>query len=92
MATFSLTYNQDFVFREIKMAEPLHGYCDLDEEGRANIYLNADDPEERKMTAAKHELLHVVNLDHYDEASRAEKRVGRMLNKTRLEYICCVNL
>lgn len=91
MAQMDLYYNQDFVCREIPMIPGVHGYVDLDEEGRANVYLNANDPPEEKEKAAKHELIHYVNDDFYNDRDKAEDRVAKMMDKTEIYKIDCGN-
>lgn len=84
-------YNHDFVCREVDMIPGVHGICLLDEEGRANIYLNRNDTDERKLRALKHELLHYILGDHYVPEEIAEARVREMEKRTRLTRVDCGN-
>ena len=84
-------YNHDFVCREVEMLPMVHGLCLLDEDGRANIYLNRNDTDERKLRALKHEILHYINGDHYVPEELAEARVRETEKRTRLMLVDCGN-
>ena len=73
MSKRTLCYNQDYVVREHEFpTRKIHGICLLDEEGRANIYLNIMDPSEVQLEAMKHEIFHLTKNDHYRDRETAE--------------------
>lgn len=61
-------YGSDFIVREVKGLPPtVEGAIMYDEDGRANIYINADLPDEKKKAAVEHELWHMINDDLHNE-------------------------
>ncbi len=62
------------------MPDSVHGFCVIDKDGVANVYLNVNDPEERQKKALKHELLHIVQNDHYRDRDIAEAEVDETLD------------
>ena len=79
-------YNLDYVVRETPMpSEKEHGFCLIDEDGRANIYLNSLIPEMEKLRALRHELIHYDDSDHYRDQERAESEVRDKEQHTILE-------
>ena len=68
-----LSYQDDIVARDVELPSKAHGYCDLDPDGRGNIYTNKKDPPERQVKAVRHELLHYINDDHYRDREEAEE-------------------
>ena len=90
--TFQLFFNHDFVVRVVPIREKkIHGYCDLDEDGRINIYLNESDPEEQQLKTLKHESLHCAFGDHYIPEILAEKRARILEKETRMRLLECGN-
>ena len=58
----------DFIVREVHgLPLTVEGAIMYDEDGRANIYINADLPDEKKKEAAEHELWHMVYGDLYND-------------------------
>ena len=78
-----LVRNLDFVIREVDLPHRVHGYCDLDNDERANIYVNSRDTYEQRLKTAKHELLHYAYGDHYISRQQAES-----INRKREQEIC----
>lgn len=68
-----LIENMDYVIRIIDMPGDVHGLCIIDEDNRANIYLNSRDSLKRQLEALKHEFMHFVFNDHYIPAEDAER-------------------
>ena len=80
-----LILGRDIVVRFMPLPNGMHGFCVLDEDSVANVYLNANDPEERQKKALKHELLHIVRNDHYRPRAIAEAEVDETLDNYEVE-------
>lgn len=87
-----LVYNHDYVIREVQLPPYVHGAVVLDEDDRANIYINANDPEDRKWKLTiVHELDHQVEDHYYLPEDMAEEQVHEMIGRTELRIVDCGN-
>ncbi len=73
MKIIELFFGQDYVVREVRLTPHTHGYVDLDEDGRANVYVNEADSDDRKIQTIRHELLHHAHDDYYVDELAAER-------------------
>ena len=55
--------NMDFVVYYLPFPLHIHGVIDRSEDGYTNIYINSRMPVERKRSALKHELMHIIRND-----------------------------
>ena len=82
-----LIENLDYIIRPIKMPEGTHGLIMMDEEDRANIYVNNMDTHQIQKQAADHEIRHYAFDDLYLPEDVAEK-VNRAREKSvRIEVV-----
>lgn len=49
----------DIITRYVKLPDTVHGFVCPDENGDYNIYINQNDPDERKRKAIIHERKHI---------------------------------
>ena len=74
--------NLDYVVRLADLPYSVHGICVMDEDGRANIYVNSRDTMERREEAMKHEFMHHGFDDYYLPEKDAER-----INRARMEDV-----
>ncbi len=63
---------QDYVVRYCELPDNIHGSLRFDAEGRGNIYLNINDPEEIQKKTLMHEIEHLRRGDLYNDLPISE--------------------